>query len=504
MSKQPTTQQITTGLNASGFGIGQSDKFSASTDPVVKTPLMQDITELDYYNHNPRIQDNPKFEEIRGSIRKTGGIDNPLAITRRPNDEHRMVFSGGNTRLRALKELYEEFSSNNDPTIQIDANQFRYVPCVFHPWHSESRTHVAHLIENDQRSSLSLIDKAKGVKKQWLIWEDEIGEKINQATFLKKLNDAGFPLSQPNCSRLMYVTNTLLELIPNALEQDKLGPRDVDEIRALRKSYETFWVANTPDDTSAAEFEPIFIESLIQCDGDNFSIKNLKHKLDISIAKIANIAVSTIRHEVDALLSPGKNNPKKAKKTAIHNLHALEKTETTNKTPETTLNEPVTTSNLYSAITQQLANTTSQYKLTDLRTENFRIANQIAKCFRLESSCITSQNIGLGFTIDIPNTPLNDQKQMWTWWTLLYLSEQDNPNNLSHLEESNMFRILRDSDRPKDLETLVGQTPTPASLHQFITDSYIEESIFVEYILLLTNCRHLHKLTTASDLSLWH
>ena len=121
--------------------------------------------------------------------------------------------------------------------------------------------------------------------------------------------------------------------------------------------------------------------------------------------------------EVDALLSPGNNNSKNSKKTSIPNTQTLAKPNqiTENEETEKSINESAIKSILYRTVTQQLANTTYPTKLTELRTENFTIASKIAKSSQLEPSCVAAENIGLGFVIDIPSTPLSDEKQMWTW-----------------------------------------------------------------------------------------
>ena len=114
-----------------------------------RVPLVQ----IHPYERNPRLSPNPEYDRIKDSIRQHG-LDQPLVITQRPGASDYIVHSGGNTRLKVLKELFAE---SGDPRHAL-------VPCLFRPWRSESDVLLAHLRENDIRGSLTFIDKARAVE----------------------------------------------------------------------------------------------------------------------------------------------------------------------------------------------------------------------------------------------------------------------------------------------------------------------------------------------------
>ena len=106
------------------------------------------------YDRNPRRTINPRYDEIKVAIRAAGKLNNPLSVTRRPGATLYMVESGGNTRLQILHELWQE---TNDET-------FYKTDCLIVPWQSESHVLSAHLIENELRGEMTLIDKALALK----------------------------------------------------------------------------------------------------------------------------------------------------------------------------------------------------------------------------------------------------------------------------------------------------------------------------------------------------
>lgn len=81
------------------------------------------LDKLRPYEGNPRKTKNPAYEEIKASI-KARGLDHAPNITQRPGDDFYTIADGGNTRLQALKELFQE---TQDP-------RFWSIECVFKPW----------------------------------------------------------------------------------------------------------------------------------------------------------------------------------------------------------------------------------------------------------------------------------------------------------------------------------------------------------------------------------
>ena len=86
---------------------------------LISVTLMQ----LRPFDGNPRKTKNPKFEEIKESIRMRG-LDFAPNITKRPGDDFYIIADGGNTRLQALNELWEE---TQDP-------KYWSIRCLYKPW----------------------------------------------------------------------------------------------------------------------------------------------------------------------------------------------------------------------------------------------------------------------------------------------------------------------------------------------------------------------------------
>lgn len=108
---------------------GQSRSLDKPGDPIVPTQLLLDVTKIRRYEQDPRQHANPQFEEIKASILAQGGLNNPLTVTRRPGEAHYIIEAGGNTRLRALQELWEATGDE----------RFHFTHVLFKPWESESQ-----------------------------------------------------------------------------------------------------------------------------------------------------------------------------------------------------------------------------------------------------------------------------------------------------------------------------------------------------------------------------
>ena len=140
-----------------------------------------DIHRIQPYERNPRHGANPEYARIKDSIRQNG-IDQPLVITQRPDSPDYIVHSGGNTRLKILRELFEETGEA----------RFSEVPCLIKPWLSESSVVLAHLRENDLRGDLTFIDRARAIEDARRLFIEELGlESLTQRRFAAELGKAG-------------------------------------------------------------------------------------------------------------------------------------------------------------------------------------------------------------------------------------------------------------------------------------------------------------------------
>ncbi|WP_409268487.1 ParB family protein [Pseudomonas sp. KCJK9044] len=135
--KPPTSEDITRQLQQAHFP--QKHDRDLAMAPVGDTPMVVTLEQLRPYELNPRVVRNPLYDDIKASIRERG-LDQPPAITRRPNDRHFIIRNGGNTRLSILGELWQETREE----------RFFRIHCLFRPWQSESHALLGHHLKVHQ------------------------------------------------------------------------------------------------------------------------------------------------------------------------------------------------------------------------------------------------------------------------------------------------------------------------------------------------------------------
>ncbi|MDX2477224.1 MAG: ParB N-terminal domain-containing protein [Gammaproteobacteria bacterium] len=269
------------------------DKISEKTESnetVVAQTIVLSIDSIKPYERNPRRSENPEYDRIKESIRVTG-LDQPLVVTQPPESTDYIVHSGGNTRLLALKYLYEE-------TGDI---RFGEIHCLFKPWVCESDVLLAHLRENDLRGELIFIDKARAVFdiKQLLEEELEIDE-LSQRKLQSVLDDAGYRLNQGLISRMAYTVNRLYPLIPQALNAG-LGRPQAVQIRILDRAACRIWFKYKLGDEE--EYDEVFTTLSRRYDSPDWDIGLLQSAIETEISEQAEVSIQTIRVELDAQIA---------------------------------------------------------------------------------------------------------------------------------------------------------------------------------------------------------
>ena len=161
------------------------------------------VTDIEPYEHNPRHAANPLFDTIKASIRQRG-MDAPLKVTRRPGAAHYVVAAGGNTRLLAQLQLWQETADR----------RFETVPVVIKAWCSESDVLAGHLIENEQRSDLTFWDKAQGVVALKAALEQERAAALSLRQWESALLDLGLQIGKDVLSTYLFAVERLAPLGP--------------------------------------------------------------------------------------------------------------------------------------------------------------------------------------------------------------------------------------------------------------------------------------------------
>lgn len=237
---------------------GKPGNIPPPGDPITVTAMVVEVDRISFFDGNPRRAANEKYLEIKDSIRESG-LDNPLLISRRPDDPvgHYLIYKGGNTRLRVLKELWEE---TKDP-------RFLKIRCEFHPFVSDTDALIAHMRENELRGGMTFIDRALAVQRAKAQLEVELGETLSLRKLEAALKQRGFPISIGMMSKLEYAAN-LNPFIPLAL-QAGLGKLQIERLTKLEKATFTVWKFHgNSNGTDQAFREAVFAPALSSMDGE--------------------------------------------------------------------------------------------------------------------------------------------------------------------------------------------------------------------------------------------
>lgn len=251
--------------------------------------VVLDVSRVHPYEHNPRRAPNAEYDRIKASIR-ADGLGQPLVVTQRPGEADYIVHAGGNTRLRVLKELFEETGDR----------RFAEVPCVIRPWTREADVLLAHLKENDLRGELTFLDKALAVADARRFLAKGIEEPLTQAGLAEVLQRHGYGLSQGLISQMAYAVERLVPLLPQAL-QGGIGRPQVAKIRSLDRAARTIWLERGVD--TEAEYDQAFEALCHRYDSPDWDIASLRRALEAEIAERADISIHAVSLEIDARMS---------------------------------------------------------------------------------------------------------------------------------------------------------------------------------------------------------
>ncbi|HEY3986764.1 ParB family protein [Cedecea sp.] len=215
--------------------------------PVSEMPMVLTLDELRPNPDNPRTSRNPRFDDIKASIRARG-LDTVPKVTRDPEGEPVYIFSdGGNTRYEILCELWQETGDE----------RFYRVPCLFKPWPGRLACVIGHLAENEVRGDLSFIEKAFGIRRARAIYEEQLGKNVTLRELSALLTDAGYPVHNSNISRMEDTIQYLYPCMPVLLASG-LGRPQIQLLLALRNHAEKNWQVFEKDIPVECSFDDVF------------------------------------------------------------------------------------------------------------------------------------------------------------------------------------------------------------------------------------------------------
>jgi len=286
-----TPQEMAGKLLAEGFSRNGPSAQSLSA-PIAETPMVVTLDELRPYELDPRIIRNPRYDEIKASIRERG-LDAPPSVTQRPGADHYIIRNGGNTRLAILRELWSETK---------DERFFRIL-CLFRPWpeRGEIVALTGHLAENELHGGLAFIERALGVGKARELYEQESGKPLSQSELARRLCADGYPIQQSHISRMQDTVRYLLPVIPNILYSG-LGRHQAEKLAVLRKAAELTWQKQAGKNPQAIEFETLFHEVLIPFDTlpGSFSVSRARDELIGRMAELLGADYSALELDIDS------------------------------------------------------------------------------------------------------------------------------------------------------------------------------------------------------------
>ncbi|EAT3647445.1 hypothetical protein ES774_22220 [Salmonella enterica] len=231
--------------------------------PVSEMAMVLTLDQLRPNPDNPRTSRNPRYQEIKASIRARG-LDSIPKVTRDPDGDDVYIFSdGGNTRYQILTELWQETGEE----------RFYRIHTIFKPWPGRLKCVIGHLAENEVRGDLSFIEKAFGVHKARVIQEELLGRSVTLRELSDLLNQEGYPIDNSSISRMEDTLNYLYPYMPNQLDNG-MSRGQVVPLLGLRSSALKVWKAFSGEIKPDTTLDEVFgVTCRLFDDPDSYSLE---------------------------------------------------------------------------------------------------------------------------------------------------------------------------------------------------------------------------------------
>ena len=427
-------------------------------DPKHDCQIELKLDDIRAYERNPRRANNAKFAEIKESIRSSG-IRTPLTVTRRPGEKHFIVEAGGNTRLLALQQLWEE---TRDP-------RFGKVTVIFRPWHSEAHVLTAHLIENEQRGDMTFWDKANGVAVLKAQLEQEKGHALSLRQLEEELKAIGFAVNTATLAHYLYAT-TRLRILGDAVPA--LSGLDVKTIQPrlnLMKRYAQMRGGTGETALYAGVFDPVFQRYADQYRENqtfnaSFNASDLCQACEEALAQHLGENVTRLRMVLDALVQSPHASLDALFETvgsALSNVPAL-RTGVVGEAPDgaagvSSANGPP--GKFERRTVPRAAAHMTNLLHTDLAALD-RLKESIARFAKLANvaDCVQSWDAApLGYYVEMLPAPVGEEGQprleQRAWWLLALVSGQFHQGVRASLPDASRWRRLAAKESDDDKET---------------------------------------------------
>ncbi|MGR7122045.1 ParB family protein [Klebsiella aerogenes] len=244
MSRHPKRHQAEAMLQ---MGYQPTATAAGNMLPTGETQMILTLDQLAPNPENPRTTRNPRYDDIKASIRARG-LDSVPKVTRDPeSSSDTYIFSdGGNTRYAILSELWQETGEE----------RFWRINVIFRPWPGRRQCVIGHLAENEARGDLTFIEKALGVRRARDLYEEEYG-KLSVRKFAQLLTADGMPLNASSISRMMNAVDYLWKSMPGLLLAG-IGRPQINMLLALRQGALELWQEYEKVVTPAQLFDDVW------------------------------------------------------------------------------------------------------------------------------------------------------------------------------------------------------------------------------------------------------
>jgi ParB family protein of integrating conjugative element (PFGI_1 class) len=267
-------------------------------------PLLLQVTDIDVYDHNPRLFANEKIEDIEASL-KANGFHDALVVTRRREGDRYMLAAGSNTTLRVLQELWRATQDE----------KYLWVNCVYQPYEKETKLLAQHLGENLNRGDMRFWEVAKGMAALLdqldadAIREGNATKSMGLREQAEVLTALGLRTTKSQVALWRFSTQYLSDLGPALLAltaravHDHLQPR-TNALKALARRFDidelSFWSSVVQPTLRAAggRYESALSEELLDASA-------LCDSIEAALAERVSESVASIRQMLSLLkLSP--------------------------------------------------------------------------------------------------------------------------------------------------------------------------------------------------------
>ena len=247
-----------------------------------------EVCRISRYERQPRSAENPAYGRLKAAIRRDG-LMQPLAVTRRQGAAGYVLWGGGGTRLRILKELAAETGES----------RFAVAQCLLRPWRGEAELLLSHVKENELRGAVPFVDLAVAVTNLRAMLEREAGAPFDERRLARRLGALGFEIDCATIALATYVVERLSPALP--LATHGLSRSDIESTRTLDRGARALWCDWSID--AVEEYDRVFRTLCARYDGPVWALSDVRRALVEEMAVRGDRSAQAVALELQARLS---------------------------------------------------------------------------------------------------------------------------------------------------------------------------------------------------------